>query len=346
MAISISAVDLFCGAGGLTYGLEQAGLPVKAGYDIDPTCQFPYERNTKAQFVLKSVENVTASDLKKHFSGSDIKVLAGCAPCQPFSSYSRRYLDKNSKWKLLQDFARLLEECEPEIVSMENVLQLRHHSVFQEFIWKLEKLSYFFETYEVKCQDYGVPQTRKRLVLLASKLGKIDLIPPTHDISNYETVRKAIEHLEPLSAGQSSKVDRLHLCSNLSDLNLERIRASKPGGTWRDWPEDLRAKCHKKESGQTYPGVYGRMEWDQPSPTITTQCFGFGNGRFGHPQQDRALSLREAALLQTFPEDYEFVAPNEPMSFGRVGKLIGNAVPVQLGRIIAQSILEHIDKFF
>lgn len=345
MADSISTVDLFCGAGGLTHGFEQAGLPVKAGYDIDPICQFPYERNTKAKFILKNVEDISIADLETHFAQGDIKVLVGCAPCQPFSSYSRRYIDKNSRWKLLQDFASLIEECKPEIISMENVLQLKHHSVFQEFIFKLKKLNYSFESYEVNCQNYGIPQTRKRLVLLASKFGKIDLISPTHNQTNFETVRTTIKHLEPLVAGQTSKVDRLHQCSKLSDLNLKRIRASKPGGTWRDWPENLRAKCHKKRSGKTYPGVYGRMEWDQLSPTITTQCFGFGNGRFGHPEQDRAISLREAALIQTFPANYEFVAPNEPIVFDRVGRLIGNAVPVKLGQIIAKSILRHIDKF-
>ena len=344
MAGSISTVDLFCGAGGLTYGFEQAGLPVKAGYDIDPACKFPYEQNNKAKFILQDVGNVTGSDLAKYFSGSSIRVLAGCAPCQPFSSYSRRYNDKESKWKLLRDFARLVEECQPEIVSMENVLQLKHHEVFQEFIEKLEKLSYSFESCEVNCLDYGIPQSRKRLVLLASKVGKINLISPTHSLERYKTVRKAIEHLEPLSAGQASKTDRLHQCSKLSELNLRRIRASKPGGTWRDWSQELVAKCHLKKSGKTYPGVYGRMEWDKPSPTITTQCFGFGNGRFGHPEQDRAISLREAALLQTFPAQYEFVAPDEPVVFDNIGRLIGNAVPVKLGQVIAQSILNHLEQ--
>lgn len=339
---SISTVDLFCGAGGLTHGFERAGLPVKAGYDIDPACKFPYEYNNKAKFVLRDVENVSGSDLVEHFSGSSIKILAGCAPCQPFSSYSRRYNDKESQWKLLRDFARLVQESEPEIISMENVLQLKHHPVFQEFIDNLEVLNYFVEPYEVNCLDYGIPQSRKRLVLLASKFGKINLITPTHNTERYETVRKVIEHLEPLSAGQKSKIDRLHLCSKLSDLNLRRIRASKPGGTWRDWSNDLIAKCHTKESGKTYPGVYGRMEWDKPSPTITTQCFGFGNGRFGHPEQDRAISLREAALLQSFPENYEFVAPNEALGLSHIGRLIGNAVPVKLGEVIAQSILNHI----
>ncbi|OUL34627.1 DNA (cytosine-5-)-methyltransferase [Nostoc sp. T09] len=345
MATSISTVDLFCGAGGLTYGFEQAGLPVIAGYDIDPACQFPYEHNTKAEFILEDVERVNGSDLAKHFSANSVNILAGCAPCQPFSSYSRRYMDKESKWKLVQDFARLVQECEPEIVSMENVLQLKNHSVFYEFIQQLEDLSYSFETYEVNCSDYGIPQTRKRLVFLASKLGKIDLIQPTNDPEKYRTVRKTIAHLEPLLAGQASKTDRLHQCSKLSPLNLQRIRASKPGGTWRDWSKDLIAKCHTKTTGKTYSGVYGRMEWDQPSPTITTQCFGFGNGRFGHPEQDRAISLREAALLQTFPADYEFVAPDKPVVFANVGRLIGNAVPVKLAQVIAQSILQHINQF-
>jgi DNA (cytosine-5)-methyltransferase 1 len=351
MTRSISIVDLFCGAGGLTHGFEQAGLTVKAGYDIDPACKFPYEHNNKAKFVLQDMENVSGFALAEHFSGSSIKVLAGCAPCQPFSSYSRRYNDQQSKWKLLQDFARLIEECEPDIISMENVLLLKHHSVFQEFITQLKKLNYCFESYEVNCLDYGIPQSRKRLVLLASKFGKINLTPATHNPNNYQTVRQTIEHLEPLSAGQSSKIDPLHRCSKLSALNLRRIRASKPGGTWRDWPQDLIAKCHIKKSGQTYPGVYGRMEWDKPSPTITTQCFGFGNGRFGHPEQDRAISLREAALLQTFPPEYEFVEPDKSVGatgsrpIALVGRLIGNAVPVKLGQVIAQSILNHIEQF-
>jgi DNA (cytosine-5)-methyltransferase 1 len=345
MTSSISTVDLFCGAGGLTYGFEQVGLPVNVGYDIDPACQFPYEYNNKAQFILQDVSCISKDELKQHFSQSSVRVLAGCAPCQPFSSYARRYGDKESKWKLLQDFARLVKDCAPEIVSMENVLQLKHHSVFLEFLQVLEELNYSIKSYEVNCLDYGVPQSRKRLVLLASKFGEIDLISPTHDRSEYETVRKAIEHLDPLIAGQMSTMDRLHQCSKLSDLNLRRIRASRPGGTWREWSKDLVAKCHVKSSGKTYPGVYGRMEWDKPSPTITTQCFGFGNGRFGHPEQDRAISLREAALLQTFPSTYKFVDSDKPIVFDQIGRLVGNAVPVKLGQVIAKSILEHVDIF-
>ncbi|MBE9126212.1 MULTISPECIES: DNA cytosine methyltransferase [unclassified Coleofasciculus] len=341
--IGISAVDLFCGAGGLTHGFQQAGLPVNVGYDIDPACEFPYEYNNKARFILKSVEEVTGAELIQHFPVGDIKVLAGCAPCQPFSTYSRRYGNKQAeKWELLKDFIRIVRECVPEIVSMENVPQLEQHKVFHEFTSELKQLGYFVTSYKVDCLYYGIPQTRKRLVFFASKFGNINLILPTHDKMSFETVRSTISDMEPLAAGQGSKTDRLHRCSKLSKLNLRRIRASKPGGTWRDWSEELIAECHIKRSGKTYPAVYGRMEWDRPSPTITTQCFGFGNGRFGHPEQDRAISLREAAVLQTFPVNYEFVAPDEPVGFSRVGRLIGNAVPVKLGQVVAQSILNHI----
>ncbi|NEO47606.1 MAG: DNA cytosine methyltransferase [Moorea sp. SIO4A3] len=340
--IAISAVDLFCGAGGLTHGFQQAGLPVTVGYDIDPICQFPYEYNNKAKFILQGVEELTGTDLAKHYRRDQIKVLAGCAPCQPFSNYSRRYTNKTTKWKLLHDFARLVRECNPEIVSMENVPQLRRYQVFEEFTTELKHHGYFISFYEVECKDYGIPQIRKRLVFFASKFSKINLIPQTHNNNNYETVCKTIYDLEPLAAGESSKTDRLHRCSKLSALNLRRIRASLPGGTWRDWPDELVAECHTKDSGKTYPAVYGRMEWDLPSPTITTQCFGFGNGRFGHPEQDRAISLREAALLQTFPPDYKFVADTKPVVFNHVGRLIGNAVPVKLGQVVAQSILNHV----
>jgi DNA (cytosine-5)-methyltransferase 1 len=344
MVSNVSVVELFCGAGGLTHGFEKAGLLVAVGYDIDPACKFPYERNNKSTFILKGVEEVNGFELDRYFLDSSIKVLAGCAPCQPFSNYSRRYQDKESKWKLLQDFARLIRECKPEIVSMENVLQLKQHSVFKEFIQTLKDLNYYIEAYEVNCLNYGIPQSRQRLVLLASKFDKIEFIEPTHKSENYKTVRETIGHLEPLAAGQVSKTDRLHQCSKLSELNLRRIRASKPGGTWRDWSKDLIAECHLRTTGKTYPAVYGRMEWDKPSPTITTQCFGFGNGRFGHPEQDRAISLREAALLQTFPENYEFVSHNEQIIFKHIGRLIGNAVPVKLGETIAQSILRHIEQ--
>lgn len=343
---SIYAIDLFCGAGGLTHGFERAGIPVTVGYDIDPVCQFPFEYNNAAKFISQNVELLTGHDLEEHRDDEDLKILAGCAPCQPFSTYSRRYNGKekeHGRWEILKDFTRLVEEFNPDIISIENVLQLKQYAIFQEFLKKLNELGYSTTQYDVDCQFYGVPQTRKRLVLFASKIGKIKLIPPTHSEKNYVTVRETIGQLEPLDAGQVSQTDNIHCCSRLSALNLQRIRASKPGGTWRDWDRALIAQCHAKDSGKTYPSVYGRMEWDLPSPTLTTQCFGYGNGRFGHPEQDRAISLREAALLQTFPIDYQFVPSGKPIMFAQVGRLIGNAVPVKLGEAVARSIINHVE---
>ena len=211
--------------------------------------------------------------------------------------------------------------------------------VFNQFLVSLAGYQIWYGV--VDCVQYGVPQTRKRLVLLASKFGPISLIPPTH--SNTPIILKdIISDLPSIEAGKSSEQDALHTSSKLSPLNLRRIRASKPGGTWRDWLPELRSACHTKKSGETYPSVYGRMDWGSPAPTITTQCYGFGNGRFGHPEQDRAISLREAALIQTFPKNYQFVPPNTQIKFNVLGRLIGNAVPVQIGKVIAESFLNHI----
>jgi DNA (cytosine-5)-methyltransferase 1 len=156
------------------------------------------------------------------------------------------------------------------------------------------------------------------------------------------TVRDAIADLPALGAGEAHAGDALHVACRLSPTNLKRIRASKPGGTWRDWPLDLRTACHKKVSGETYPSVYGRMSWDESGPTMTTQCFGYGNGRFGHPEQDRAITLREAAILQSFPASYSFVPSDTRPSFAKVGMLIGNAVPPKLGEAIGLCVSAHL----
>jgi DNA (cytosine-5)-methyltransferase 1 len=164
----------------------------------------------------------------------------------------------------------------------------------------------------------------------------------TKDSQGAKSVRETIAELPSIAAGGADPKDNLHISSKLSPINLKRIQASVPGGTWRDWDKGLRAACHRKATGATYPSVYGRMEWDKPSPTITTQCFGFGNGRFGHPEQDRAISLREAAMLQTFPRDYKFVPHESRVVFDKLGRLIGNAVPVRLGEVIADALVNHV----
>ncbi len=339
--VKISCVDLFCGAGGLTHGFVLEGLPVVAGIDMDPACRFPYEANNQAQFIERDISTVTDSELSALFAGADVKVLAGCAPCQPFSTYARRYeLDTNGKWGLLYEFARLAKGAKPDIITMENVPSVAKHAVFHDFVDTLERLGYHVWFDVVDSSRYGVPQSRRRMVLLASLYGKIEIIPPI--LEKAITVRQAIGQLAHLQAGEEATSDKLHVASTLNAKNIQRIKASKPGGTWRDWPEHLVADCHRAESGRTYAGVYGRMEWDKPAPTMTTQCFGFGNGRFGHPEQDRAISLREAAILQSFPRDYAFIPEGGEVGFKALGRLIGNAVPVELGRAIAKSIDSHL----
>lgn len=339
------AIDLFCGAGGLTYGLEQAGLRVAEGVDVDPHCKYPFEANNKARFVCKDIREYTAADAEKAWAKADTKILVGCAPCQPFSTYTQGSRGSyKQRWVLLRRFGELIEETEPDVVSMENVAPLERTEIFKKFVKRLRDLDYYVNYNLVDCRTYGAPQMRRRLVLLASRLGDIALTQATHKSpETWTTVRDTIAHLPKISAGESLNDDPLHRSASLSDLNMRRIRASKAGGTWRDWPPELVADCHKKKSGKTYPGVYGRMEWDKPSPTITGQCYGFGNGRFGHPAQHRALSLREAALLQTFPEDYAFIPDKADFpGMSNLGQLIGNAVPPLLGRIIGKSIMNHL----
>lgn len=338
--MQIEAVDLFCGVGGLTAGLLKSGIKVKAGYDIESACQFAYEFNNNAVFINKDVSEVSGKEVQKWFSKGAIRLLAGCAPCQPFSTYNQgKDTRTDKKWPLLYHFSRLIKEIQPELVTMENVPDVIKHKVYHDFINELEEMGYFISAREVACVDYGVPQTRRRHVLLASKLFKVDLIKPTH--CKPVTVKEVIGNLEPLEAGQKSQIDPLHKSAKLSELNLRRIKHSFPGGTWRDWPDELRAECHKKITGRSYPAVYGRMEWEKPAPTMTTLCYGFGNGRFGHPIQDRGISLREAALFQTFPENYKFAETPEKLNFKGVGRMIGNAVPVRLGEVIGLSFKQR-----
>lgn len=345
---NIGVVDLFCGVGGLSHGLKQGGLNIIAGFDIDKTCEYAYTHNNGAQFFDTDISKVTKEQVLSLFGDSQIKVLAGCAPCQPFSSYAFKNKKKDpNKYDLLYQFGRLVEEVQPDIVTMENVPQIASFSlknVLQDFVDLLENHHYHCSVKVVYCPDYGIPQTRKRLVLLASKFGDIKLISPTHSKDNYVTVKDVIGDLPPLEAGETSDTDPLHRAKSLSPLNMQRIMHTPYGGSWKDWPKELMLECHKSENGSSFGSVYGRMRWEKPAPTMTTQCTGLGNGRFGHPEQNRAITAREAALIQTFPQEYKFFADEEHVSIVKASRYIGNAVPPQLGFVIAQSIIRHIEE--
>lgn len=343
----VSVIDLFCGVGGLSYGFKAEGFKVLAGIDSDESCKYAYEKNVQADFVPLDVSRLSARKVEELFAECEdsYRVLIGCAPCSPFSPYTGRYRKKkrrrDQRWQLLEEFSRLVRATKPDVVSMENVPRLMRHPVFHGFVRTLKETGYSVTFQKVRADHYGVPQRRARLVLIASKYGEVHLPPPTHR-DNPVTVRDAIGHLPPIKAGESCRRDRLHMSRGLSDKNMKRLRSTKEGGSWKDWDENLQLRCHKKRQGRSFRSVYGRMRWDTPSPVITTQCLGIGNGRFGHPEQDRAISLREAALLQSFPQNFRFVAPHHSVFGLVVARQIGNAVPVKLGRVIAKTIKDHL----
>lgn len=339
--MKIEAIDLFCGVGGLTYGLQQAGIKVIAGIDNDSSCKYAYEKNNRSKFIAADISNYDFNELSKLYSRNAIKVLVGCAPCQPFSSHSFKNKNKevDTRWNLIDYFMQAIKTVQPEVVSMENVRGLTKTEIFQKFISELESQGYQVDYKVIQCQNYGLPQSRNRLVLLASRLGEIQIPQETHNKNNYVTIKDALKNVPRLNAGETCKTDHLHRSRNLSPLNLQRIKNSKPNGTWENWDIGLLPECYKKKSGETFKSVYGRLSWDSISATITTQFYSYGSGRFGHPTEDRALSIREGALLQSFPHDYDF---GENITFSTTGRQIGNAVPPKLGLVIGQSIHSHL----
>ncbi|MDZ4716130.1 MAG: DNA (cytosine-5-)-methyltransferase [Cytophagales bacterium] len=343
-SLKYAVVDLFCGVGGLTQGFVKAKFDVRAGIDFDASCKYAYEKNNSTSFIHADLTKTSPTEIANLYPNNSIKILAGCAPCQAFSTYQQGN-KRNKKWKLLYSFGKMIEAIQPDIVSMENVPNLMKYNngkVLEDFINVLITNNYFITHKIIDAKDYGVPQRRKRLILLASKFGEVKLINKTHTGKRVKTVKKAIGHLPKIKAGESYYKDKLHRARELSDLNLRRIKATSQGGGWKEWDDELVLDCHKKESGKSYRSVYGRMNWNEVSPTLTTQCTGYGNGRFGHPEQDRAISLREAAILQSFPKKYDFIDSSEIFKPTYIEKHIGNAVPPRLGFVIAKSIKQHL----
>ena len=342
----VSVVDLFCGIGGLTHGLKTADLSrhlaanirlcVKAGFDIDESCRFSYESNNSSDFICKKIEDTTKEDLLKYYGDADFSVLVGCAPCQPFSQLAKNRksgLQNPEKWAALRHFSRLVKETKPDIVSMENVPGLMRQEVYRDFKNALKQLGYNTWDDIVQCAEYGVPQRRKRLVLLASKHGEINLRSPAPDESG-ATARNALEKT------RCAAEDSAHIFYNLSSKNKNRIMKSEPGKYKEKWDTEMLLVCHQKHN---YPETYGRMAWDKPAPTITAQFCFYSCGRFGHPEKNRAITIREGALLQTFPPDYRLIRDDARRPNIRIlARQIGNAVPPQLGRVIGESIAAHV----
>jgi len=340
------AIDFFCGCGGASEGLRQAGFDVLLGIDIDAQASETYKVNfPDASFILEDIRKVTVEKVTNLISSKreDGLLLSACAPCQPFSQQNKFKDDKDERISLLDEIHRFVSELLPEYIMLENVpgiqkIDENKESPFTRFISLLEKLNYKYDHFIANSENFGVPQRRKRFVLLASLHGDIIRPERTHGFegSPVKTVRDFILDYPKLQSGGIDKIDELHRAAVLNSLNLERIKNTPEGGDRRDWPLRLVNECHKNYSGHT--DTYGRMSWDKPAPTLTTKCNSYSNGRFGHPDitQHRAISIREASRLQTFPTDYKFKG-----AFNSMAKQIGNAVPCELARQFGLHFIKH-----
>lgn len=342
--LSINVIDFFSGCGGTSSGLQEAGHSIMAGLDIDADAARTFQLNFPgASFVLGDVRELQTDILDPIIKNREAPLLfTGCAPCQPFSRQNRGATKTDPRRSLLAEFSRFVEAWLPEYVFVENVPGLqkaKRSGPLEEFQRCLQTLGYSFDTQVVPALWYGVPQTRERLVVVASRLGPIEVPGPTHGAEEgqppYATVRDWIAGLPPIEAGQCHPDDPDHVAAKLSDLNLQRIRATPEGGDRRSWPMHLWLDCHKSYGGHT--DVYGRLAWDRPAAGLTTRCISYSNGRFGHPEQDRAISIREAASLQTFPRSYRFTG-----NMSSRAKQIGNAVPPLMARAFGSHYARHL----
>ena len=342
----MKAIDLFCGAGGLTRGLRCAGWNVLVGIDLDGSVAETYVRNNPGvRFVHADLRRVNDDDIRSLAQAvpPGELLLAGCAPCQPFSKQRRMHgLGKRADATLLREVARFVEALRPGVVLMENVpgiASVPGFSAFRRFTKTLADLGYDCDDRVLNASDFGVPQHRRRYALLAATNGKARLPAPpcSRDPADINSVRRAIEGFPRIEAGEAHPGILNHSAAGLSALNLARIRATPlDGGSRRDWPENLKLSldCHLGE-GVGFSDVYGRMWWDRVAPTLTSRCNSLSNGRFGHPEQNRAISLREAAALQSFPDEYGFYGTK-----GQIARWIGNAVPVSFAEELGIAALK------
>lgn len=341
--------DFFSGCGGTSQGMREAGLTIRVGIDLDLDAATTYQANfPEAAFLKRDIRRLRIKDLAPYVPTKKgvPKLFGACAPCQPFSKQRQDRKGHDGRKDLLREFHRFVKFYLPEYVFIENVPGLQSiddaQGPFARFLKLLTKLGYWHCHKVIYACHYGVPQRRRRLVLIASRLGPISFPKPTHgpntNTASLPTVWEAIGHLPRIKAGQSHPKISNHQAANLSDLNLKRIRATKCGGTRAHWPVDLTLECHENHTGHT--DVYGRMAKNLPSAALTTRCISLSNGRFGHPTQHRAISVREAACLQTFPMDFEFSGSLTSMS-----RQVGNAVPVVMARVFGKAIRRHYRRY-
>ena len=346
MSKKIKAVDFFCSGGGMTCGLTQAGINVIAGIDNDPTCKETYEKNNpKSKFILADVFDLKEVDLAQRLDlkkDDDDLILIGCSPCQYWSIIQTDKTRSRKSKNLLIEFKRFVDYFNPGYVLVENVpgiLAKKDQSGLNNFISDLEAGGYKVHFEVVNMNDYGVPQSRKRFSLIANRvIGR--KIFPRKSKGKRPSVADFIGEkngFKKVSVGFKDTTKFNHTVAGLTEKNVLRLRKTPAnGGSWLDWANDKDLK-RKSYRGNGFIDNYGRMSWGKPAPTITTRFLSISNGRFAHPDEDRGISIREGATLQTFRKSYTFYTRNT----ADTTRMIGNAVPPafakKLGRIIIES---------
>ncbi|KEO81293.1 cytosine methyltransferase [Tumebacillus flagellatus] len=347
-----TAVDLFSGGGGLTVGLKNAGFSVVSAVELEPNAFNTYKINHPEVSVFnKDIKTISGDKFLEASPTGMVDLVAGCPPCQGFSSLTSKYRRFDPRNELIFEMYRVIEQLKPKIIMMENVpgLAQKGKELFEEFLRRISELGYMYEWRVLQVADYGVPQTRRRLVLLAGKGFHIPFPEPTHsrtgenDLPLWRTLRDAISDMpEPVTLSQTKKLGgpknaKWHVVRDMSAQNIKRLKKAIPGESWRKIPKKLRPDCHKDiEAG--FPNVYGRLSWDKPSGTITGGCTTLSKGRFGHPEELRTISVREAALLQTFPPDY--IIDTDYME--KACMIVGNALPCTFAEVLARRCFEAL----
>lgn len=345
----MKVVDFFSGCGGASEGLRQAGFEIILGLDFDKDAAASYRANfPDAAFIEGDIREVpefsVAEIVRESNPRNEPVLLAACAPCQPFSAQNKFKSEGDVRRTLLDETHRFIRALAPEYIMIENVPGIQRvdenvEGPYKRFTAFLREEGYHYTSFIARAENYGVPQKRKRFVLIASRLGEVDVPAASHGegLIPYLTVRDFIAAYPQIEAGETHVEDSFHVAAAMKELNLQRIQITPEGGDRRDWPEELVNKCHKNYSGHT--DTYGRMRWDAPAPTLTTKCHSYTNGRFGHPdvRQNRAISIREASRLQTFPHDFVFKG-----NVGAMAKQIGNAVPCEMARRFGIWLAEHL----
>ena len=334
----------------MTHGLRQAGIDVIAGVDLDADARETYEiNNPGSRFINEDITKLPLTYFEENFdiqANDDNMIFVGCSPCQFYSLIKKKKNKSRATKDLLLHFQKFVEYYRPGYVLVENVPGIMNNkeTVLNDFLQKLDDLGYGNREdgrciYDVvNMQNYGIPQNRRRFSLIATRLNKKVALPKPAD--KIHTVRETIGNEQlypPIQAGsKDSNLLRFHSAKQLSPINIKRLtKTPHDGGTrlaYKDDPELLQ-ECYRGKD-HYFIDVYGRLFWDKPAPTITTKFLSISNGRFGHPEQNRGLSVREGAALQSFPYDYEF----KTNSLITAARLIGNAVPPEYGRRIGLTI--------